>query len=142
MKKIILSIITFLILTICTSCGKETSLFYRYEYNGYLDTLGYIIVEYDTDDYSQTEVSNILSKVEELFKLEYKTEREEEHRRIAKVERPLERIREHLHIPSSYVSPEEREHHIDHRDPLRVLALVLQSAEDKIGPFGLSPGRS
>lgn len=67
MKKIILSIITFLILTICTSCGKETSLFYRYEYNGYLDTLGYIIVEYDTDDYSQTEVSNILSKVENLL---------------------------------------------------------------------------
>ena len=67
MKRIILGIIAFLILIICTSCSKETSYFYRYEYNGYLDTIGYIIVEYSSNDYPQEDVFHILNEVKTIL---------------------------------------------------------------------------
>ena len=67
MKKI------YLIFTICfisimlISCGKENYQFYRMDYNGYLDTTGYIIVEYSTKDYTTKELDSILKGINDVL---------------------------------------------------------------------------
>lgn len=67
MKKIFLSTLIFLISIMLNSCNKGKSLFCRYEYNGYLDTAGYVIVEYNSSDYSSDEVSSILEGLNEVL---------------------------------------------------------------------------
>ena len=71
MKKIYLNILLFFIVMALTSCSKEVYKYYRYEYNGYLDTAGYIIVEYNQNKYTAEEMNNILQNAEEvLLKIE------------------------------------------------------------------------
>lgn len=60
MKKLFLTALVFLMICLLSSCNKGNYLFYRYEYNGYLDTIGYVIVEYNSKDYSKEELDNIL----------------------------------------------------------------------------------
>ena len=60
MKKLFLTTLIFLLMCCFSSCNKKNSLFYRYEYNGYLDTIGYVIVEYDDKDYSKEELKTQL----------------------------------------------------------------------------------
>lgn len=61
MKKIYLIFTICLISIMLGSCGKEKYQFYRMEYSGYLDTVGYVIVEYNTTDYTTKELETILS---------------------------------------------------------------------------------
>ncbi len=67
MKRFYLNIIIFFIIITLASCGKPSNEYYRYEYNGYLDTVGYIIVEYDQNKYSLSEVKEILKNAEEVL---------------------------------------------------------------------------
>ena len=67
MKKICLIIILFFIIITLTSCGKPSYKYYRYEYNGYLDTTGYIIVEYNQNKYTTKEVDDILKNAKSVL---------------------------------------------------------------------------
>lgn len=67
MKKIFLSTLILLVSLLLTSCDRGENLFYRYEYNGYLDTVGYVIVEYNSKDYSRNQVSDILAGLDEVL---------------------------------------------------------------------------
>lgn len=67
MKKIFLSTLILAVSLLLTSCKRGEDLFYRYEYNGYLDTVGYVIVEYNTKDYSKSQVSEILAGLDEVL---------------------------------------------------------------------------
>lgn len=67
MKKLFLTTLIFLLMCCFSSCNKKNSLFYRYEYNGYLDTIGYVIVEYDVKDYSKEELNGILRGLDDVL---------------------------------------------------------------------------
>ncbi|MBQ8292972.1 MAG: FAD:protein FMN transferase [Bacilli bacterium] len=71
MRKILLILFACYTALLLCSCNTDKNVFYRYEYNGYLDTVGYIVVEYNTGDYNSEEVKTILQDVEKvLFSVE------------------------------------------------------------------------
>lgn len=67
MKKIYFTFIICFISIMLTSCISGKDLFYRMEYNGYLDTASYVIVEYNTKDYTVEEIKDILNGVKEVL---------------------------------------------------------------------------
>lgn len=67
MKKICFTFIICLISIMLVSCMNGKDLFYRMDYNGYLDTVGYVIVEYNTKDYSEKEVKSILEGIKDVL---------------------------------------------------------------------------
>lgn len=67
MKRFYLNILLFFILITLASCGRTSYKYYRYEYNGYLDTVGYIIVEYDQNKYTTKEIDDIFKKSEDVL---------------------------------------------------------------------------
>ncbi len=67
MNKILKVFLLFFILLSISSCKKQTYTFYKYDYIGYLDTIGYVIVEYDTSIYTQDEVKGILEQLNSVL---------------------------------------------------------------------------
>ena len=67
MKKIYFTFIICFISIMLTSCISGKDLFYRMEYNGYLDTASYVIVEYNTKDYTVEEIKDILNGVKDVL---------------------------------------------------------------------------
>lgn len=67
MKRFCLNILLFFILIMLVSCRDTGIIYFRYEYNGYLDTAGYIIVEYNQNKYTSKELNDIFKKSEDVL---------------------------------------------------------------------------